>query len=96
MDDMIERVARASFLYWRENATRKGFHLDRPQTFDEMQPDEREFALGHARAIIAALREPTEEMLAAGIDRLCQEDMPETCAGEAYQAMIDVILSKRG
>lgn len=62
---MVEKVARASFRYWRENATRKGVHLDRPQTFDEMPPEEREFALGHARAAIEAMREPTEEMISA-------------------------------
>ena len=51
-----EIVARASFKHWRDNATAKGFHMDRGMTFEDMSDSEREFALSHARAVLAASR----------------------------------------
>jgi hypothetical protein len=86
---MIERVARASFKHWRENATRLGVHLDRPQTFDEMQEGERAFAMKHARAVIEAMREPTTEMVAAAGDPYLRD------TESIYRSMIDAALSDK-
>lgn len=60
MTEMEERVARASFACWKmENS--------RVANFEDINPDELAFAERHARAIIRAMREPTE----AQYDALC-------------------------
>lgn len=67
-NEMIERVARASFNCWRKRMTELGHHLDKSQTFEEMKSSEAEFALIHAKAIIEAMREPTDDMIQAGLN----------------------------
>lgn len=61
--NMVEKVARASFKCWRDRMTELGHHLDKGQTFEDMDDSEKEFAFIHARAVIEAMREPTEEMI---------------------------------
>lgn len=80
-ESMVECVARASFAWWKEQNSRAA-------NFEDMNPDELEFALGHARVVIAAMREPTEGMLNA-VD-LRKERMMGS--GYAWQAMIDAAL----
>jgi hypothetical protein len=94
---MIERVARASFTCWRNRMTEKGQLLDKGQTFEDMSSSEQEFAYIHARAIISAMLEPTDEMIESG---LISTVMWQDIKGSAlivnrakmklrYQAMID-------
>lgn len=88
---MVERVARASFACWRENATRSGVHLDQGRTFEDLLEGGRSFAIHHARAVIAAMREPDDEMIQAAADLwLRSDDCPP---GEAsWRVMIDEAL----
>ena len=59
MTDMVERVARASFAFWKQQNSRVA-------DFEDMNPDELEFAMAHARAMIEEMQEPTAEMVKAG------------------------------
>lgn len=87
---MIEKVARASFNCWRKRMTELGHHMDKGQTFEDMSDSERDFAFMNARAMIEAMREPTEGMLSV--------DYPDMPAGgsilEIYQDMIDAALKE--
>lgn len=88
MSEMVERVARAI--------------LKQRYAFDKAPPDPDEIILetklpwwcacmGEAMAAIAAMREPTDAMVEAGMD---VTDWP-ICNGEVqvrYQAMIDAVL----
>lgn len=58
---MVERVARASFLFWKQQNSRVA-------NFEDMNPDEMEFAMAHARAVIEAMRPTEAELKAAGCD----------------------------
>jgi hypothetical protein len=61
MTDMIERVARASFECWRKRRVESGERPDLANaTFDDVKGDEREFALLHAREVIAAMESLTD------------------------------------
>ena len=44
---MVERVARASFAFWKQQNSRVA-------DFEDMNPDELEFAMAHARVMIKA------------------------------------------
>lgn len=87
--NMIERVARASFKYW---AKRKGMDFK----FEDMPSDELEFALGHAKAAIAAMREPSEGMIDAGANSAGWHSAEEPTyeAPKCYKAMIDAALKE--
>ena len=63
MTSMVKQIARASFTHWRQNANQLGVHMEKGQHFEDMTEGEMRFALAHARANIAALREPNEEMI---------------------------------
>ena len=65
MSEMIERAARASFDFWKARQPGKeDLQFEQLNNLD----GEMEFALAHAKAIIEAMREPTEEMVEAGWD----------------------------
>lgn len=100
MSGMIERVARA--IYAADMS-------DDEALFDMMSPSQRDVVLDIARAAIAAMREPTEGMLAGTeapgawgaeprfVVPVGYENGPiyrEQCA-EIYQAMIDAALEER-
>jgi hypothetical protein len=90
---MIEKVARASFACWRKRMDELGHHLDRGQTFEDMGESEKEFALLNARAMIEAMREPSEGMeIAAGRDH-CGDD--HYGPHETWRRMIDAALNEK-
>jgi hypothetical protein len=85
-DSMVERVARASFAWWKEQNSRVA-------EFEDMNSDELSFALEHARVVIAALREPTDAM------KSCHEEVHwdfscHVCGGltDGWHKMIDKAL----
>ena len=82
MTEMVERVARASFDYWVETRPEKA-----GLTFEDNNEDEIAFAMEHARRCIAAMREPTQAMLTAGL--LTSPDQQLTYC---WEAMIDAAL----
>jgi len=90
--DMVERVARAL----AEFAPTPGFDAAQRQAWID------EYWTGYedeARAAIAAMREPTEEMVRAGIGALAVADYgmpeygPEDAAEMTFSAMIDAALT---
>jgi len=83
MNEMVERVARASFVAW--SGERKN-----GKTFEDMPTWEREWCLNHARAMIEAMREPTVEMLVAAYAIVGIPERPVLANG--YRAMIDEAL----
>jgi len=96
MNEMVERLARASFACWRDRMDELGEHLDRGRTFEDMSDQEREFAYLHAKAVLQALREPTPGMEARGNDAAfeqqgCPSDF-SFCAVETWRAMVDEAL----
>lgn len=96
----IEQVARASFAYWRADMDRLGLKMDMGRTFEDMTSTEQEFAMGHARAIIEAMREPSEEMLAAKDERanpVIWDANCHYCGGpkENWNVMIDAALAEK-
>lgn len=86
---MIERVARA---IW-EHATpiKPGPWNDALQLWDRADDREKRLALMQARIAIAAMREPTEEMVEAGEK---WDSATEFGAGPLYSAMIDAELER--
>ncbi len=78
MNEMVERVARA---LWMER-------YNGPPWEDE-ESDMREIYYGRASAAIAAMREPTEEMMTAGGERLGTTNY---YAGQCWKAMADAAL----
>ena len=94
--EMIERVARASFAHWRDNANHLGVHMDKGQNFEDMTEGEMRFALAHARTILAAMREPTEAMVAAADDYVADAVRDKRPCGYrlVFEAMIDAALGE--
>lgn len=100
--EMIERVAKASFECWRKRMDKLGLHLDKGQEFEDMTERELAFAYENARAMIAAMREPTKEMLqnCAAIDFVDPSSMLnrynrcKDYAKISWQAMIDAALKE--
>lgn len=89
MTEMIERGARALYEDGRRGNQRDSYPWD--QAHDEVAARYR----ASARAVLAAIREPTEAMLSAGGDAVYGQD-PEsgsnTVAASAFTAMIDAAL----
>ena len=83
-NEMINRVIKASFDCWNE---RRGLSY----TVEDLSAEEREFAELHALAIIKAMHEPTERMLAFRI----MSDAEKESVKDDYQAMIDSITNDR-
>lgn len=92
----IEEVARASFACWRKRMNDLGYHLDKGQTFEDMSGSEREFALMNARAMIAAMREPTKKMLKAAENEQSPsyEYNENGMTIDIWRAMIDAALKE--
>lgn len=78
-DSMIERIAEA--IWYAQHAS--------PGTFERAWKGDatRRHWSSYARAVLAAMREPTEEMRHAGF--VCG---PDASPGEVYEAMIDEAL----
>lgn len=97
-ESMVERVARASFNCWRDNGSRAGSWAARTPEFEDMSDDERVFAIDHARAVIAAMREPTAAMMTAAGWGDGEQECPSTL-GQAllrvWHAMIDEALKEK-
>jgi hypothetical protein len=55
---MVEQVARASFAAW---AKKRG----KDYVFEDMDEEEHEWSMDHARAMIEAMQVPTEAMMRA-------------------------------
>ena len=98
----IEKVARASFACWRKRMDELGHHLDMGHAFEDMTASEREFAFLNARAMIEAMRDPSDGMLDAGVAAR-EKIMPtlpkgavvaEHPAGTIFVAMIDAALKE--
>ena len=85
MSEMVDRVARASFDFWK--ATQPGKENLKFEELNNLD-EEMEFAIAHARAIIVAMLEPTGNMMVAG-ERGIKEGNPlESRAYHAWRAMI--------
>ncbi|RVI65314.1 hypothetical protein [Sinorhizobium meliloti] len=82
MSTMIERVARSIC------AARH----DEFNDWDSLDGDERGQFMTEARAVIDAMREPTDEMIAAGDMPDC--DNPQKDAEGVYRNMIDAALKE--
>ena len=83
MDEMIERVARAMFAaQWDAQ--------DRPEEFDLNSEGFKAIYWAAARAAVAAMREPTDDMVRAA--HLKAEGMTSAGFADVWRAMIDVVL----
>lgn len=91
MTNMVEKVALA---IWQAR------EAELPPRLRRMTPDALDMeagawarSLAQARAAILAMREPTEEVLAAGKDWGGPHEIAKDDAAHAWQAMIDAALS---
>ena len=91
-ENMVERVAKKLWLenirLWMDVGGQGAAFIDWPQA----TPGQRQQYLGYARVAIAALREPTKEMVYAGA-RGSGEDSDGVALG-AWEAMIDAALAE--
>lgn len=87
MSEMIERVARASFDFWKSTQPGKE-NLE----FEHLNNIDDEFALAHARAIIEAMGEPSDAMTNAAALVWDWDQYTETNALNMWQTMIDEAL----
>lgn len=97
---MLEKIARASFVAWRRRMTEQGRLMDLAHaTFDDMSESEQEFAVLHARAVVEAMREPNEVMVAAvAVYWDAHDGGPIRMAfspKRPYELMIDAILTEK-
>ncbi len=93
-DEMIDRVARA--LAHRHHGMETAENSWDIAAIFEVGGSQDEF-LAQARAAIAAMREPTEEMVLKGLDALYKDVYPGDSVNmaEAYTAMIDAALNSK-
>jgi len=88
MSEVVERVARASFAFWKQQNSRVA-------DFEDMNPDELEFAMAHARAMIGEMRKPTPSMVRAvysvepELDCVRGHHLMEDEVPKIFTAMID-------
>lgn len=89
MSEMIERIARVSFDAWNKQRGRSF-------AYEDMSEEEREWSMVHAKAILEAMRVPTEGMIKAGTISWDPMDgspiRPVFDPTKPYQAMIDEAL----
>jgi hypothetical protein len=84
--DMIDRVAKALFADYQKSA----LGPDLTQTWSTLPNYSKDHAYSQARAAIAAMREPTEEMY-HGVCAL-NKRWQDSNSAEIWQAMIDAAL----
>lgn len=88
MSEMLERVARAMY---------DSSKFVRPWDHPKTQAIHREYSLRHARAALEALREPTDEILLAGVRELslcnAQQSVSVDDMRDAWRKGIDSALS---
>jgi hypothetical protein len=84
--DMIDRVAKALFADYQKSA----LGPDLTQTWSTLPNHAKDHAYSQARAAIAAMREPTEEMY-QGVCAL-NKRWQDSNSAEIWQAMIDAAL----
>lgn len=68
------------------------------ECFDDIEPEAQEIAIETVKAVILAIREPSEGMVIAGGQLLMDDDSPEPpllLAEAVLQAMIDAALSEQ-
>lgn len=111
MTSPLERAARA--LYALTPQTMDVFTRDcsdpksvvsigtRPIEWDDLDDEDRDPFVAVARAVLAAIREPSEGMVGAGLTkaRECTDDWSASAAclpGHCWTAMIDAALSEGG
>ena len=85
-DSMVERVARA--LFEKQQPHHAGAHVQWNNENEDWCEEDRDGFRDLARAAIAAMREPTEGMLAAGLAELLGYGE----ARDVWPAMIDAAL----
>lgn len=97
---MIEEVAKAVFAQWRAFMLTEYPGSNIAASFEELSGTERKFAFMNARAAVAAMREPTEEMVKAGEQEFFEyretpSDWTLEATRGAWREMIDAILSEK-
>lgn len=85
MSEMVERVAKASFECWCR-------HHNENHKFEELSTEEYEFALEHAKAIVEAMRMPTDNVISAGAMIMLDYDPGHDDMLRCWQACIDEML----
>ncbi len=95
MSEMVERVAREMFNDAEGNSDQWGWdqHPPRDWDVDKIEDCEREAYRRQARTAIAAMREPTSEMIQAGGNAMLRTTRPLNNSIDAWQAMIDAALA---
>ena len=88
--DMIDRVAKALFADYQKSA----LGPDLTQTWSTLPNYSKDHAYSQARAAIAAMREPTEEMLTAGNDHTDFVYSQEGDFLKGWRAAIDAALEE--
>ncbi len=88
--DIIERAARALCKLDAEDKMRAGI-MNMP-TWDELGYDGQYYFFHQARAVLSALREPDEGMLATNRGWDSNPDIADEHTREVWQAMIDQAL----
>ena len=90
-DTMIERMAASAWEENRRRCAKQGIHLaEWSDESEELQDDWR----AGMRAVLTAMREPAEAMIAAGMDRGRQHWEPNNGMRAAWTAMIDAALKE--
>lgn len=83
----LERAARASF---ESHAWGDVGPDEKPHTWESLTEDWRDVYRKGARAVLMAVREPTDEQWGKGIQKIDDEE----CLYAAFTAMIDAILAE--
>ena len=94
----LEQVARAVFAAWRKHMDTTGKDITGPRLWEELDDDEKSFALINAKAAIEAMRLPTVEMLDGARDWSVKKydgrGIGNDAATGCYQSMIDAALKE--
>lgn len=93
MNEMVERVARAMWESMRLEYDQMVPWEEAQDNNDELGPARRQLRL-MARAAIAAMREPTEEMFRAAEEVVDPDDRFSFSFAECWRAMIDAVLAE--
>jgi len=86
----LERAARALIDHWFDNNDH-GPMVPVKQPWEDLSPKQRTYAIGQARAVLMAVREPDSEIVIAEGDKHGWNNAPTP---EAFTAMIDAILAE--
>jgi hypothetical protein len=87
---VLEKIMRAQFEAWRSRMDMAGEHQDRLHAFEELNESEHAFGLAAARAMVEALKDLPDHILA-----VIRYDMYEPNYREQTNDVFDAILNEK-